>query len=74
MDLENTFIVASIGEQAENDGLVKKAGEEPLNPPLPPGLEETMLRGLLCLDTEEPITDEHREIYRLFYEHTQFGQ
>ena len=67
MDLENTFIVASIGEQAEKDGLVKKAGETPTVPNPPPSLELVMLRGLLGLDEGEPLMEYHLEQARMKY-------
>jgi len=67
MDLEKSFLIASIGEQAENDGLVKKAGETPVVPPLPPSMEEVMIRGLLGLDVDEPLMDYHIEEARRMY-------
>lgn len=69
MDFDQAFLLASICEQAEQSGLVKKAGETPtVSDPLH-SLEEVMIRGLIGADTDEALTEEQLEVFRALYGH-----
>ena len=67
MNLEHTFIGAATVDAAENLGIIKKAGEASVVPPLPASLEEVLLRGLLGMDIGEPLTEAHLEQARIMY-------